>query len=156
MTESFEDTLKKMSNFWERVQKTQTCWLWIGPLYRKGYGQINGKSAHRVSWEMHNGPIPEGSLVCHHCDVRNCVRPDHLFLGTHADNLRDAYSKGRRQQMFLARERNPNAKLSEDSVNYIRSSPKSLRQLAKELGVAHSEIHKIRRNVRWNVLTETR
>jgi hypothetical protein len=104
---------------------------------------------------MHNGPIPQGLLVCHHCDVRNCVRPDHLFLGTHADNLRDAYSKGRRQQMFLACERNPNAKLTEDSVNYIRSSPKSLRQLAKELGVAHSEIHKIRRNVRWTVLTET-
>lgn len=85
--------------FWLTVYKTDTCWLWFGTTYEAGYGQYSYEnkiqSAHRVSWQMHYGPIPEGLIVCHKCDVPQCVNPDHLFLGTHKTNAEDRESKGR-------------------------------------------------------------
>jgi len=75
------------------------CWLYMGALFDSGYGAFKtplGNRAHRVSWILHNGPIPASLLVLHHCDIRNCVNPEHLFLGTHADNHRDMDEKGRR------------------------------------------------------------
>jgi len=86
--------------FWPKVKKTATCWLWIGHIDRKGYGKIwrwpqKSAVASRVSWELHNGPIPKGMNVLHRCDNPACVRPDHLFLGTIGDNNRDRYAKGR-------------------------------------------------------------
>ncbi|WP_223643966.1 HNH endonuclease [Corallococcus sp. EGB] len=84
--------------FWEKVRKGEGCWEWT-LAHLRGYGVFtaNGKHlrAHRVAWELTNGPIPEGVLVCHHCDNPGCVRPDHLFLGSNADNNADRDSKGR-------------------------------------------------------------
>ena len=75
------------------------CWEWVKSLHSKGYGQIwfNGKLwlVHRLSWFLHNGPIPDGMLICHHCDNRPCGNPTHLFLGTDADNIHDMMTKGR-------------------------------------------------------------
>lgn len=92
--------------FWAKVDKSGDCWVWTASVFRErlGYGKFQtgsnrGESrvayAHRVSWELHFGPIPNGLFVCHHCDNPPCVRPDHLFLGTAADNVRDMDRKGR-------------------------------------------------------------
>jgi hypothetical protein len=92
--QSFED------RFWSKVRKTEGCWEWTAGTYRKGYGKFSvarstNAQAHRVSWQMGSGPIPDGLFVCHHCDNPSCVRPDHLFLGTNRDNVRDCVQKGR-------------------------------------------------------------
>jgi hypothetical protein len=88
--------------FWGNVQKSVDpggCWWWIGGVKDDGYGtlKVNGPEvgAHRFSWEIHGGSIPEGKWVLHHCDNPRCVNPDHLFLGTHQDNMRDRSVRGR-------------------------------------------------------------
>ena len=90
--------------FWGKVAIGEGCWLWVGWKSTRGYGKVNlpcgrGKTiyAHRLSYEIHYGQIPEGLLVCHHCDNPQCVRPEHLFLGTNYDNTQDAVSKGRQK-----------------------------------------------------------
>ena len=86
--------------FWKRVQKTETCWLWTGAKNKKGYGtfyisKYEPIGAHRFSYLLAEGKSPEELFVCHKCDNPSCVRPDHLFLGTNTDNMRDAKKKGR-------------------------------------------------------------
>jgi len=103
-----------------KVTKTEKCWEFNGKT-RKGYGSIavwvEGKLtlilAHRLSWMVHFGPIPENLCVCHHCDNPKCVRPDHLFIGTHQDNMSDMVSKGREIRPSLR-------KLSAEQVRGIR------------------------------------
>lgn len=86
----------ELDRFWNKVQKTDTCWLWTGSIDNLGYGRIRGwTKAHRASWQIHFGPIPAGLNVCHSCDVRHCVRPDHLWLGTQKENVHDMIRKGR-------------------------------------------------------------
>lgn len=85
--------------FWEKVNKTETCWLWTGGCSKKGYGSIwnseGEKQTHRLSWVIHYGAIPDDMKVLHKCDNPPCVNPDHLFLGSYADNNRDRDEKGR-------------------------------------------------------------
>ena len=85
--------------FFEKVNKTDSCWLWTGALSSSGYGSfgVAGKAtaAHRYSYQIHNGEIPEGLIICHTCDTPSCVNPDHLWLGTYSDNMKDMVAKDR-------------------------------------------------------------
>lgn len=147
----------RVDTFWDRVEKGPDCWLWLGAKSTWGYGmiKIDGKMrhAHRLSWEIHNGPIPEGLMVCHHCDVRDCVNPKHLFLGTAADNVHDMDAKGRRGRGHRVRvthrgENHQAAKLSDAEFAAIQEAlvtgePK--RAIARRFGISHTYVQKIAR-----------
>jgi hypothetical protein len=127
--------------FWSKVQKSDDCWEWQGPRNWKGYGEhsVNCKAfkAHRYSWMLHYGEIPKGMQVCHRCDNRGCVRPDHLFVGTNSDNQRDAVTKGR----------GPSAKLSSEDVRLIRGLLDlrvSATEIAFRFGVSRSAIMRVK------------
>lgn len=96
-------TPKDVARFWVKVNKTDTCWLWTACLFTCGYGAfgLGGKQypSHRIAYMFTYGEIPDGLKVCHACDVRNCVRPDHLWLGTQKDNIQDCIAKGRWHNM---------------------------------------------------------
>lgn len=143
--------------FWNKVDTGATggCWLWTGAKNEKGYGVIGrggrgsgNEKAHRVSWMIHFGPIPDGLFVCHKCDNPACVNPDHLFLGTNDDNVQDMVSKNRN-----ARGETSYAKLTEEQVIDIRQRHKqrevSCQDLANEYGVSRSEVQLIVSGKRW-------
>jgi len=128
------------------------CWAWTAGKNTKGYGHFKWatgdvRQAHRASWEIHNGPVPEGQQVLHKCDNPACVNPDHLFLGTNDDNVADRVAKGRSAR--LAGEKNPRAKLTADQVTVIRSSSAPLSALAKEYGVSIAAAGYARRGDHW-------
>jgi hypothetical protein len=118
--------------FWASFDRTGECWNWTKAVNNTGRGHVRrGKRtalAHRVAWELTFGPIPTGMDVCHHCDNGLCGRPDHLFLGTAKDNMRDAAAKGRMASV-----------LSTADVQAIRSIP-SRRVLALQYGVSVNTI----------------
>jgi hypothetical protein len=115
------------------------CWEWIGATAGRGYGriQVNGEKvyAHRLSWQMHNGEIPDGLFVCHHCDNVLCVNPDHLFLGTHSDNMQDMVRKGKHNSQ----------KISDSARVWIANSELPTNVLAKAFNVHRTTIQRIRR-----------
>lgn len=128
------------------------CWLWTGCMGGDGYGsvRINGKTllAHRVSYSLWRGSLPADQLVCHKCDTRLCVNPDHLFLGDHAANKADAVSKRR----HTWGERNPSSKLTEADViaiRVLRSTGMGAREIAARYGVGRGVVYQIIRGERW-------
>jgi hypothetical protein len=141
--------------FWAKVDTSGDCWVWTGSVDRVGYGKISLSAregwirAHRASWELHHGPIPPGLFVCHRCDNPPCIRPDHLFLGTHAENMRDASRKGR---VHLG-ERDGQAKLTAQSVVEIRTryaaGGVTMAALGAAYGVNPSTIHDAIHGIQW-------
>lgn len=141
--------------FWRMIEKTETCWLWTGAKKEWGHGVMNsggrnGKSirVHRLSWEMHNGVIPEGLFVCHRCDVPNCVNPDHLFVGSHQDNMTDCKNKGRYDRVKRPKgERHGMAKLSAKQAQSLRddydTGSFTLHQLGAKYGISHAQAQRI-------------
>lgn len=152
--------------FWAKVNKTESCWLWTGATVGDaGTIWLNGGNyvAARLSWELHNGPIPDGLFVCHNCpggDNPRCVNPGHLFLGTHTENLRDASKKG---MLSTAKdgESNPRSILTEQNVLEIRRrykhrarypDPNSSLALAEEFGISMAWARAIAKGKHWTHL----
>lgn len=139
--------------FWDKVEKTDNCWNWLGTKSR-GYGFISvcGKmiQAYRYSYMLHYGEIKSGLEICHKCDNPSCVNPSHLFMGTHKDNMRDARHKGQ-----FALERNGRAKHTLKEVEIIKKMYKtgkySQRKLGEMFGVSHTNIYAIMKGKLWNL-----
>jgi hypothetical protein len=125
------------------------CWLWTGACMPWGYGvgSIRAKNiyAHRLSWLLHRGKIPNRMSVLHRCDTPACVNPDHLFLGTNADNRKDSVAKSR----HAYGERCGQSKLTDEQIREIRGSSLSSYKLSRIYGVHDSGIRKIRRGDTW-------
>lgn len=146
--------------FWEQVEKTPTCWLWRGSLDDSGYGRVNwfrqSFRCHRFSYEMEHGPIPRGLVVMHICDIRPCVRPSHLTLGTIADTNNDRDAKGR-SGIALMGTANPKAKLTEAQVREIRSrwtgEYGQATALMREFGIKAPALYGIIRRTAWKHVT---
>lgn len=159
--------------FLKRVVKSNGdgCWEWSGKRFDEGYGKFSmpGNSrktvqAHRLSYELFVGPIPDGLLICHKCDNPPCVRPDHLFPGTSAQNTQDAIAKGR----MAVGEANPRATITEADVREIRRryaaaplSPNGKRKrngvlpgIAQSFGISYATANDIVRWRTWSHLTD--
>ena len=137
--------------FWAKVNKTADCWLWTKGKSGQRYGSFDcdGKTlrAHRVSWVLHFGPIPDNLCVCHKCDTPLCVRPDHLFLGTNLDNVRDREKKKRRKPP--QGEKHGNAKLTLEDVMAIRQSCASTKEIALRYNIHRDSVSRIIRRKAW-------
>lgn len=143
---------------WEKVSGLgggpDGCWEWQGHRQSRGYGIIgvNRKQVltHRLSWELANGPIPDGKNVCHKCDNPPCVNPRHLFIGTQADNMADKSKKGRAGA--LAGEKHPRSKLTEMDVKCIRyllSIGYTQQEIADKFNISQSNVNSINLRQLW-------
>jgi len=138
-----------------KIDEATGCWVWQASLNTNGYGQFAFKGrprpAHRVSWELHNGPIPEGenayktANVLHRCDNPLCVNPDHLFLGDQSDNANDAVSKERWGKRGLTGEAHGRAVVTEEIVRAIRASDLSVYKLGEQYGLSAGAVQHIRK-----------
>lgn len=140
--------------FWNKIDYTSFCWNWLGWKTAKGYGEFrfegkNNIRAHRLSYRLKIGPIPDGLFVLHKCDNPSCVRPDHLFLGTLAENCRDRHRKGRTAKGS----QNGWAKLTELDIKSIRKLASTTSLLQKEIadrfGVTSENIRHILSGKTW-------
>lgn len=156
-----------MRRFWRHASVSPDgCWLWLGYRDRKGYGRLNIRGvpvlAHRFSWRLHHGSDPGSLLVLHHCDTPACINPEHLFLGTAADNTADMIAKGRGRWKASYGDDNPSrlypdrvprgtrngkAKLTADQVRAMRSRYAfrrvTYKQLAAEYGLTYAQTWKV-------------
>lgn len=149
------------ARFWSRVDKGTDCWTWTGTTTPQGYGMLRlggGRGrpigVHRVSFIIANGSIPEGLDILHRCDNPPCVRPDHLYAGTHSRNMQDTYDRGRHRSMAdtIRGERNVNARLTDSDVIAIRaarSTGAKLAELGRVYGVDQSTIWKVVNHKAW-------
>lgn len=134
----------------EKIERKETgCWEWTAGMRSDGYGLIwfEGKAqrAHRISYQTFKGPLKRTDVLCHKCDNRKCVNPDHIFIGTRADNVRDAASKDR----MPYGNNHWNAVLSDAQIAMIRSiEGVTHTEIARQFGVAQSTISRIRAGVR--------
>lgn len=163
MSGSVNKVMHPVSRFMALVDpatiKKDQCWQWAGASKGNGYGNFvlhgQNKPAHRASYEMFVGPVKSGLDVCHQCDNRGCVNPDHLFLGTRLDNMADCKRKGRTARGAKLGDRrgenSPSARLCWDNVREIRGSPEPAKVIAARFGVTSDNINRIRRNDTWRV-----
>ena len=135
--------------FWLKVNKDtkDECWLWTGSRKGIGYGELwdndkqKNRYAHRISWELHNGPIPKRKCVLHKCDNPLCVNPNHLYLGTHSDNMYDRSIRNREGDIGVA------PKLCSEEIQLVKELYKirelNMSALGRKFGVSHTTIGRI-------------
>lgn len=155
---------KVLARFFAKVAVAGGCWTWTGSRNRQGYGSFRfaggQQRAHRVAWELFRGPIPTGADICHRCDNPPCVRPDHLFPGTRAENMADCRMKGRtatgeRHVSRLHPERTPRGEanglsvLTADKVRAIRAATESGYAIAARFGISESNVSMVRNRKTW-------
>lgn len=153
--------------FWKKVEKTETCWLWTAALNNSGYGAFAFEGsrwlAHRFSYFIHKGPIPTGMYVLHRCDSPRCVNPDHLWIGTQADNMRDCAEKGRNFRCYRwTSANNPNKGLplpewKKERVRQAKQRPFEVIGPAGEhirgINLTHfCRVHGLNQGVMWQVI----
>lgn len=154
--------LTQIGRFWKNVDRSggpDACWLWMGYICENGYGIVSikgkGYKAHRVSYFIEHGRIDNDRFVLHRCDVRNCVNPAHLFLGTPEDNSQDAVSKGRNTKLYG--ERNGKAKLTRADVFAMRRICERggvyQKTVAKQFGVSEATVSYVVHGGRWGKFT---
>jgi HNH endonuclease len=135
----------------EKVKITDQCWLFVTSINSEGYGTMfNGTSienAHRIAYRLLCGPIENGLYVLHRCDVRNCIKPSHLFLGTNQDNMEDMIRKGR--AVKARGTKNGSSKLSEKQIKEILLSSEPQDVLAKRFGISQSHVSQIQTRKIW-------
>jgi hypothetical protein len=146
--------MNEYDRFEKKVIKSDGgCWEWIGAKKPTGYGNfyLYGKyhNAHRASYMLHIGDIPDGLLVLHKCDNPKCVSPHHLFLGTPKDNMDDMQKKGRARGAPAGSEFTPCVKLSADQVRLIRGMEGTHEEIARKFCVSGGAISLIRRHKTW-------
>lgn len=131
------------------------CWYWVGAMHKLGYGMLpalNESKAHRVAYRVFKGEIPAGMHVLHSCDTRCCVNPDHLCLGTHADNMADMAAKGRAKVVRKYGESNPMAKLTAEAVREMRlakAGGERQSNIARRFGVSPMTVSRAVRGETW-------
>lgn len=147
-----------MKNFWDKVNKTDSCWNWTAATNGNGYGLFKIPKtrknilAHRFSYSLAHGEIEEGMFICHTCDNRSCVNPNHLFAGTAKDNVHDMDAKGRRVTSQPIGVKNPNATLDEDKVKLLKllKGKFPIDSLIKIFGIKKSQIYRIINGNQWS------
>lgn len=129
------------------------CWIWTKSKHRQGYGhlRINGRYelAHRVSWRIHRGEIPFGLMVCHKCDVTSCCNPEHLFLGSQKDNIKDANDKKRLNGRKLGKRRNKLNYKQVQQIKKLHDQGMTRKELKEKYMVGQTCIAKILRGDSW-------
>lgn len=142
----------KKCNFMGSYKIVNGCWIWRNANKKTGYGILNyhgqAISAHRYSYTIFKGPIPKKYEVCHTCDVRNCVNPEHLFLGTKSDNMQDCLNK----KKFSNGEKHYAAKITEENVKQIRlrrSMGEKIKNIANDFGISISSVCDLDKRRTW-------
>lgn len=154
-------TETQIKRFWDKVHKTEDCWLWLCDKNQLGYGRFaikNSKyAAHRVSYQLAKGLIPEGFFVLHRCDTPDCVNPSHLYVGNQKDNMRDMMDRERQwwqknPSLIKRGEQVASAVLTEKQVKEIRirnDNGESGNSLAREYGIGKSTVKHILNRRSW-------
>ena len=152
--------------FWSKVKLGDKCWEWQAGVNHGGYGQFTitlstmrdtTVLAHRVAWMLVRGSVPVGKCLCHKCDNPRCVNPDHMFIGTRADNNRDMFRKGRGSCIRAKGEAHGMSVMTADAVYAIRAltdNGNDQRAVARKFGISQSQVGRIHRRESWAHLPE--
>jgi hypothetical protein len=149
---SFVGWVHPYERFWQMFDIVESgCWIWKNRPLHTGYARFHRILAHRWSFIYFFGPLPMHLDVCHTCDVRNCVNPRHLFLGTRAENMQDASRKKRvKFPAPLRGKENPKAKLSDADILALRCHPREgLTEFVRSLGISYTHAKRVRRGKVW-------